>query len=414
MTARERQGWIIVASLFATLFLVFGSGYDTSGLFFPELLRYFHWTHTKTSWLTGALALSAGLSAPLVGWSLDRFEARVVMVVGAALAGLAFLLASRVNSFPPMLAAYLVLGVGIGAATLLPCALVIANWFGLRRGLAMGITFAGTSLGGAGMTMFGNLAIVHFGGWRAGYVALGLPMILIVIPLILLVVRSRPPHAGEAHISVQAAADALPGLELAEALRTRSFWMIAAAQFMFACVAAGAGLHLINYLMGLGYTETFAASMMSLVYVGTSFGKLVMGTMADRMSARVALTVNFIAAGVGMVLIFGAGHVAFLVPFVAVFGFTLGAPLVLVPLLQVDSLGLKRFGSIGGIAGLFNTTGAVVGPVVTGMIFDWTGSYVTAFEIFVVLCALGAAATSACLPLEHEQARFAAAPATAA
>src|SRR5712692_1239179 len=152
MTQRERQGWFIVASLFVTLFLVFGSGYDTGGLFFPQLLKHFGWSRTKLSGLTGALAFSAGLSSPLIGWMLDRFEARVVMVGGAALAALAFVLASQANSFAPMLAAYLVLGVGIGGATLLPCSLVIANWFGARRGLAMGIAIGGTSLGGAGMT----------------------------------------------------------------------------------------------------------------------------------------------------------------------------------------------------------------------------------------------------------------------
>ncbi|HEY6418992.1 MAG TPA: MFS transporter [Candidatus Binataceae bacterium] len=405
MTQRERQGWFIVASLFVTLFLVFGSGYDTAGLFFPQLLKHFGWSRTRISTLTGALAFSAGLSAPLIGWMLDRFEARIVMVAGAALSGLAFIMASQANSFTPMLVAYLVLGVGIGAATLLPAALVIANWFGARRGLAMGLTFAGTSLGGAGMTLVGNAAILHFGGWRAGYLTLAAPMLIIVIPLIIVMVRSRPPQAENLHLTVAQAASALPGLELGEAFRTRSFWMLAAAQFLFACVAAGTGLHLITYLIGLGYGATFAATMMSLVYVGTSFGKLGMGVLADRVSARVALAVNFIAAAFGMVLIFGVGRGAVLVPFVIVFGLTLGAPLVLIPLLQAECMGLKRYGSIGGISGIFNTLGAVVGPIATGRIYDATGSYSIAFEIFVVMSILGATATLACMSLESEQAR---------
>ena len=405
MTKRERQGWIIVASLFATLFLVFGSGYDTAGVFFTPLLKYFKWSRGQTSTLQGALAISAGLSAPLIGWLLDRVEARVVMVAGAAIAGLAFLIASQANSFPVMLVAYLVLGIGIGASTLLPASMVIANWFGARRGLAMGLTFAGTSLGGTVMTIVGNQAI-SFGGWRAGYITLGLPMIFLVIPLVLLVIRTRPEQAEGQKLSVAEQAAALPGLELGEAIRTRSFWMITAAQFMFACMAAGAGLHLITYLIGLGYTAAFAASMMSLVYLFTSVGKLAMGMFADRVSARIALTANFLAASVGMVLIFGAQRTVFLIPFVIIFGLTLGAPLVLVPLLTVESLGLKRFGSIGGIAGVFNTIGAAIGPIGAGRIFDVNGTYTLAFEIFLVMALLGALATYACLPLELEQARF--------
>jgi sugar phosphate permease len=408
MTQRERQGWIIVAALFVTLLLVFGSGYNTGGLFFPHLLKHFGWKRAQLSTLQGAaLPLSAGLGAPLIGWLLDRVEARVVMVVGVIMTACAFLIASRVDSFGPLFGAYVLLGVGIGASTLLPCSLVIANWFGARRGLAMGLTFAGTSLGGALMTMVGNVAIAH-GGWRAGYVTLAIPMFVIVIPLIIIVVRTRPPQAEG--VSVSQASDALPGFEMREAIRTRSFWMISAAQFFFAAVAAGAGLHLITYLTELGYTPSFAAGMMSLAYIAAAFGKLGMGLFADRVSARIALTINFFATCVGMLLIFGAARISVLIPFVLIFGLSLGAPLVLVPMLIAESLGLKRFGSIGGITGIFNTLGAFVGPVGAGKIYDLTGSYTSAFEAFVVMCLIGAAVTYSCRTLESEQSRQSATP----
>ena len=218
MTQRERQGWIIVASLFVVLMFVFGSGYNTGGLFFPHLLKHFGWPRAQLSTLQGlALPISAGISAPLIGWLLDRVEARIVMVAGAIMTGVSFLIASRVDSFGPLFGAYVLLGVGIGASTLLPCALVIANWFGARRGLAMGLAFAGTSLGGAAMTLVGNFAIAR-GGWRAGYVALAIPMFVVVIPLVIIVVRTRPPQAEG--VTVAQASDALPGFELREAFRS--------------------------------------------------------------------------------------------------------------------------------------------------------------------------------------------------
>ena len=261
MTDRERQGWIIVASLFVTLVFVFGSGYNTGGLFFPHLLKHFGWSRTQLSTLQGAaLPLSAGLA--------HRYRMAARSGRGAGRDGgrrdhdgMSFMIASRVDSFGPLFGAYVLLGVGIGASTLLPCALVIANWFGARRGLAMGLAFAGTSLGGAAMTQVGNFAIVR-GGWRAGYVALAFRCSFCV-PLIIFVVRTRPPQAEG--VSVAQASDALPGFELREAFRCRSFWMIAAAQFFFAAIAAGTGLHLIKYLTEVGYTASFAASMMSLI-----------------------------------------------------------------------------------------------------------------------------------------------------
>jgi nitrate/nitrite transporter NarK len=111
-----------------------------------------------------------------------------------------------------------------------------------------------------------------------------------------------------------------------------------------------------------------------------------------------------------MILIFGAARGVVLIPFILIYGLSLGAPLVLVPMLVAESLGLKRFGSIGGIAGIFNTLGAFVGPVGAGKIYDLTGSYVPAFEAFVVMCLLGAAVTYSCRTFEAEQSRQPSAP----
>lgn len=407
MTKRERQGWIIVASLFVTLCLVFGSGYNTSGVFFTPLLIYFKWSRAQLSTLTGALAISAGLSAPLIGYLLDRMEARVLIVAGAVAAAGAFLLASRANSFPPMLGAYLLLGLGIGAATLLPCAMVIANWFGPRnRGIAMAITFTGTSLGGAVMVMIANYAIVA-GGWRAGYVTLAIPMLVIVVPMVLLLVRTRPPGASGVTASIRESAVSIPGFELREAFRTRSFWLIAASQFFYATVAAGTNLHLITYLIGLKYSRDFAASMMGVVLVMSAVGKLGMGAFADRLSARRALALNFAIAMSSMFLVFSVSNREVLYLFVTIFGLTVGAPLVLVPMLQVESLGLKRFGSIAGVTAVLNTAGAAAGPIGAGKIFDVTHSYTLVFQIFLALCALGAICSFSCRSFESEQARMA-------
>ncbi len=404
MTRQERRGWLIVTGLFVTNLIVFGGGYNTAGVFFPPLLKEFGWSRTQVSILPSVLAASAGLGVPLIGWLLDWVEARVVMVAGAAAAGIAFLGASRVGAFPPMVAAYALLGLGVAASTLLPASMVIANWFGARRGLAMGAAMAGTSLGGAMMTIVASHAITHT-GWRTAYVTLGLPMIVIVIPVLLVIVRTRPAAAATEKRTLAEQAQALPGLEVAPALRSRSFWMVALAQFCYATSAAGLVAHTISYLLGIGYAQAMAAAMMSATFVFASTGKIVMGLFADRVSGRVALALNFAIAAAGTALMLGARHTAILFPAIAIVGVTLGAPLVLVPLVMVESLGLRRFGSLSGLTSLFNTVGAAIGPILAGRVFDVTGSYSAAFELFALLLVLGAGATWNCQSLESEQAR---------
>src|SRR5436309_1417848 len=113
MTAQDRRAWTVVGSLFVTLFLVFGSGYNTAGVFFIPLLDQFGWSRAQLSLLQTTLAFAAGLVVLPVGWLLDRVEARLVMVTGAVLTGVGFLLASRADGFRAMVVAHGLVGVGL-------------------------------------------------------------------------------------------------------------------------------------------------------------------------------------------------------------------------------------------------------------------------------------------------------------
>jgi MFS family permease len=399
--------------LFLVLFLVWGGGINCGAVFFPALLKYFGWSRAYLSTLSSAGALAAGLVAPLVGALIDRFEARRVMVAGTAIAALALLSASRANSYLPLLIAHIVMTIGIVAATLIPCSLIVSNWFGERRGLALGVTFTGTSLGGMGMTIVSNYTIA-VGGWRTGYVMLALPMILVAIPLILVTVRSRPPDEVSVPLPVQPQSpSARPGLEVAEAIRTRSFWLISTVQFLCSCAAAGAGLHLVAFLIDVGYTANFAAGVLSAVYLMNSIGKLAIGLFADRVSARIALATNFVLSMLGMSMLLGTARTAALGAFVIFYGLTMGAPLVLMPMLIVDSLGIRRLGSMLGITSTFATLGAAIGPVLAGYVFDVSGSYHVAFIVFVTMWLAASVATIGCQPLSAVEASGASAPVAA-
>jgi sugar phosphate permease len=416
MSEQERRAWLIVAALFLTLFLVWGGGVNTAAVFFTPLLKYFGWSRARLSTRSAAGSLIAALAAPAVGLLLDRIEARIVMVGGAALAGAALLLASRADSYAPLLLANLASAIGVTASTLLPCQLVIANWFTARRGIAMGMTFAGTSLGGAAMTIVANRAIAH-GGWRGGYVVMALPILVIVIPLLILTVRTRP-EEGRAAVDADpepsgaaAGRAQLPGFEMREAVRTRSFWMLSVAQFFYACAVSGVGLHMVAYLIGAGYTAARAAGALSAIFLVTSVGKLITGGFADRISPRVVLAVVFAGATAGTIMLLGASRGALLAGFIVLNGTAAGTPLVLLPMVAVESLGLRRLGSILGVSGIFGTIGAAIGPVAAGRIFDVSGSYEVAFLAFAAMWIAAALAITGCRPLEREQARMGAAPA---
>jgi MFS family permease len=404
MTQRERRGWLIVAALFITLVLVFGGGYDTVPVFLPALLRGFpKWSRAEVSLLPSVLALSAGVSVLPVGWLVDRIEARLVIIAGAVIAAGSFLLASAAHSLATMMAAYFILGLGISAGTVLPGTLVLANWFTERRGLAMGVALSGSTVGGSVMTLVAG-HVFQVAGWRTAYVVLGVPMMVVVVPLVALIVRSRPP--GTTRMTVAEGADLLEGFETGEALRTRSFWMIVMANFCFAFTATGSLIHMAAYLEGIGYKTSAAAVVVSLIFAFAALGKVVMGYIADRLTARRALVLCFLTQAVGLSTVFGAARLGIIVAFVPIYGMVIAAPLMLLPLAIAESLGIKRYGLLSGLAGLAQTFGAMVGPIVAGRIFDITASYAFAFELCIALMIVAAAISYSCRSYVSERAQM--------
>ena len=408
----ERQGWIIVGAIFLTMFFIWG-GINSAAVFFLPVLKTFGWTRAKFSialsigWITG------GASGPLIGWVADRVNPKKMMVGGAVVTALAYVGLSRATTFAEFLAINGLFGICVGASTYLPCSLVIASWFQERRGLALGIAFSGAMLGGAAMTPVAQ-HIIAAAGWRVGYLMLALPIVLVVVPLIVFVVRRR----GHTQLSESAAIEnqarpepaaptALepPGLELSEAWQTRSFWLISAAQLL-AGFSIGMGPHYVAYLTGVGYTAAFAAAVISLYLVLTTAGTLLGGPLADRFGARHALFFTFILSALGMLGMHGIAHFLGLTTNVLAGGFAAGAYVVQMPLVVIESLGVRRLGSMLGVTGICYTLGAASGPIITGRVFDITGSYsipILSFLGMLIVCAL---AIRSCRSLDREKARF--------
>jgi len=165
-------------------------------------------------------------------------------------------------------------------------------------------------------------------------------------------------------------------------------------------------VHVVVYLIAAGYTASLAASSLSMICLMSTFGKLSMGPWADRLSPRIVLSVVFVGAALGTLLLLGARSGPMLAGFIVLVGIASGTPLVLLPLVFIQSLGLKRLGSVQGVAGVFATMGAAVGPVAAGRIFDVSGSYAIAFGVFAAMWLGAALAIHACIPLKPEIARL--------
>jgi MFS family permease len=401
MAEESKAHWQIVGTLFVTLFLTWGP-VNAGGVFFLPVVKHFGWSRAWFSALSSAAPLAAGLSSPLLGSLLDRIGARPVMIAGAAMVGAGYVALSRANSAAAFLAIFIVMGIGITASTIIPTALVITNWFRARRGAALGVAFAGIPLGSTVVTVWANYLVLHF-GFRVAFFAMGMPIVLVVIPLLTAFLRTRP----DAFAARDAAASTLPGLEVREALKARSFWMIAVAEVLFATAAVGLRVHLVPYLSGIGYTPTAAAGIFGAMFIFGGIGNFAIGPFADRLGGRATFAGVFAAGAIGIAALLGAIHPAALVAFLLTFGLTRETSVYLHPLAIGESLGNRRLGALLGIQAFFTTLGFAAGPVIAGRIFDRSGAYTGAWLLFAAMALVSAVAMRATLPFAEERARIA-------
>jgi MFS family permease len=393
-TSEGRGGWGVISALFLVLVLVGGPNLTLAGVLFPPLLREFHWTHAQVARIAATAAFTTGVLGPVTGWLVDRIGARWLMAAGLLLIGLSDLAISTVHSLDSMAALFAIVGVGASLSGLIPMMVVAISWFKARRGIATGTVIAGLS---TGMTISPPLVtwvIAHW-GWRIVMRLLSLPIFFIVIPVVLMFVHAQPVPAQPGGATARFRADEtarLPGLELAAALVTATFWMLFAGQFVYSVGNAAVFVHQITFLVGAGYSPEKAAWIFSSQTAFSGLGALVLGALADRVGPRAMLALAMFshAVGVASLLATASPHLTlvWIVMFDIFWGMASGFG-NLMPMLITETLGIRRLGTLMGVIGLCTAMASSFAPIVSGRLFDRTGSYTLPFELAMLLMVIG-------------------------
>jgi MFS family permease len=340
----------------------------------------------------GIGALGMAIGSPFAGRLIDRFGARRTMVAGVILCGTGLTIASNATQIWHFYLLFIAIGIGLSTSSMLPASVVIANWFQQKRGMAMGITFMGTSFGGMVMNPVTTYMVQTY-GWRKSYLIMGIGMMLLTIPLISLLIRTRPSEMGllpDGQEPDQEETETISGHTLFEAARTPAFWFIAANMFLTNFMANGIIAHGYPHLTDIGYSARFAGYITAMSRGFMTLGKVTLGLFADRWGARRVFFLSALMTAVGIWILMIAGHPWLAVLYAIVFGFPQGGPLALTPMVAADCHGLANFGAIFGAMNFFSILGAGVGPIVIGMLYESSGSYTSAFTLLIVLTVISA------------------------
>jgi MFS family permease len=367
-----------------------GLGGYIFAVFLKPIVAEMGWTRTAFSVSGGPFLLAMSLASPVVGALTERAGARTVFSIAITLVVAALVLLSYMQS----LWHFYLLGFLLGAAATglgdIPAGAVVSQWFQRNRGLALGVVYIGSNIGGALVPIIAT-EIAAVSSWRVALRVLAAVGWVVILPFALWVVRERRAAGspGAALIADPRAAGAdsvAPGLTLAEAMRTPSFWILVGVLFSFYFYYLGVNNHLVAFLSDAGFSDAAAARRFSAAVAVGIAGKIGMGVLADRVPIRAAIVVNFALMTAGSFILLAVGTRPELLPvFLVVHGFTVAAENVMLPLIIADCFGVRHMAQIYGAIMLVLLPGGVAGPTFAGYMFDTLGSYRMAFTTFALL-----------------------------
>jgi MFS family permease len=392
-----RSDWLVVVAC-----LVCQVGMGVGGYLFPVFLKPvaddLGWSRTVYAAANPIMSTCVALVGPLVGFLAERRGPRLVLITGRLLMSGALYGASLMQEVWQF---YLVaIGIGVAVACLgdLPAATAISGRFAARRGLALGLVYIGSNVGGALGVAVGGVLLAS-GSWRVALATIGGGLWLLLLPFALLVGAPRRAAAGAAEERAEVSsgddrATLARADDVASAVRQRDFWLLAWVLVVFYLYRLGVTVHLVAFLSDLGYARGEAAFGFGFTLAAGIAGKLAAGSLADRVGARSAAVGNFIVIAVASGLLL-MPEVPLAIPaFLLLHGLATAAEDVVVPLLVGKRFGAAHLARIYGWLMLALVPGGILGPILAGWFFDTTGSYAAVFTAFFV-CNLTAVAALA-------------------
>jgi MFS family permease len=398
-------GWIIVAVTFVTMAI--GVNARTAfSLLFPPILSEFGWERGVTAGAFSFGFVVSGAVAPLIGRLMDRAGPRAVMELGVALMAGGLLLAPLTRE-PWHL--YLTIGVMVGAGSV--ClgysgqSQFLPNWFVRRRGLAMGIAFAGVGIGSVTLLPWVQ-QMIEATGWRLACTAMGIVVLIVLAPINLLL-RKRPQDIGlepdgdaaPTASSVKPVSNILDAAwagtdwTLGRALATSRFWWIALGYCCGLYIWYAVQVHQTKYLLDIGFSPNVGVWALGVVSLLGIPGQITLGHLSDRIGREAIWAISCAGFAICFACLIALRYEpSLLLVYVMVFtqgalgyGLTSVMGAVVLEIFQG-----AHYGSIFGCIMLAALAGGAAGPWVTGSIHDLTGSYAIAFAIGIGVSALSA------------------------
>jgi OFA family oxalate/formate antiporter-like MFS transporter len=387
-------GWVVLGCLCLAGFARQGPAVAVLSVFVVPMTEAFSWSRTEMSGAVSLGGLLAAFISPVIGPIVDRRGARLILCLAVAGTGVAALALSLTQS---LLVFYLLFcfarmvwagpyDLGLYSA--------LNNWFVARRAIATSIVTLAQLSGLVALPLIAQLAM-NGSDWRAGWIAVGTVVLVVgFLPCWLLLVR-RPEDVGlqpDRLSDGKTQAPVEPRWSRAQAMRTPAFWLLSLYTVLVYPVQAGVSLHQAPHLIEQGISPVAAAAIIAFLSALSALAGFGIGFLPRHWPVRylMAVTAVLLSAGsFGLISVSSAEMAA--LP-AGLFGLGIGGVMMLLPMAWADYFGRESYGAIRGVALSLQVTAQAAGPLASGMLRDWSGTYTDSLLLFGALAALAVAA----------------------
>ena len=387
-------GWVILGCLCCAGFSRQGPAVATLSIFVEPLTREFGWSRAA---LSGAVSLGgvlAALTSPLIGPLVDRYGSRAALSLAVLATGAAMMMLSLIQSLLVFYLLFCIARMVWAGPFELAIYSAVNNWFVARRPLATSIVTVAQAVGLVAMPLIAQLAMQH-SGWRFAWLAIGsLTLVVGFLPVWLFMVR-RPEDLGLVPDRQPAAGIAAPRARLdepsfsrREALGTAAFWLLLLYTVLVYPVQAGVSLHQAAHLIERGIAPTIAAAIVSTFSLTSAVASLACGFLPRWLPIRYPMALIGVFLTLATMLMIGISSAGQGYAAASLFGFGIGGLLTLLPIAWADYFGRANYAAIRSVALSAQVLAQAAGPLLSGVLHDWTGDYKLSLQCFAVLSGL--------------------------
>ena len=383
-------GWYIVIAAFTVATI--GNGLQYSfGVFLKPLAQEFDWSRSLTAGAFMFYMVCRAFSGILMGGLSDKYGPRVIVGIGGLLMGLGMLLGSTISSPWQLYLFYgLLVGVGMGVGGV-PLWATVCRWFVARRGRALGLMASGAGVGNVIMSPVAAYFIRNF-GLSMAYLVIG-AFSLVALSICAFVLRKEPRDLGLQPYGAQSASEAgNPGpdglrsqeaadLKISQALRSRSFWLLAGAGVSFGIGFFIVMTNIVAHATDLGISGATAPYLLSIIGGNGAIGMMITGPVSDKVGVRPVLIASFLLQGAMLFWLTEISSFTLFCVACAIFGFGYGGVIPGFPGIAAQFFGLRSLGALLGALTLTWLLGGAMGAELGNLIYDLTRphSYIPAF-----------------------------------